>query len=290
MRATFFLLLLLVATPLLSAEERDTQPFQCTRCAQWNAPGTPFLLAPNSWYVGPEGLSSVLVDTGNGLLLIDAGLPQSAAPIATRIRQLGFDLKDLRWIANSHAHFDHAGGIAALARWSGATVLASARGVEALASGAVPADDPQAGYAPENGFPPVTRLRAVADGEELALGQLTLTAIYSAGHTPGSTSWSWPACDARTECVTVVYADSLTSVSSPEYRYLDHPDYLADFRRSIARVGALDCDIVVAAHPDAVSLFERRDSNRLRDADGCRRYAERAEASLQKRLAAEAGR
>ena len=108
---------LTLASLQVSAETGDTrsdiEPKVCSNCAEWNAPREPFLLAANTWYVGPGGLAAVLIDTGSGLLLIDAGLPQSAAQIATHIRQLGFDLAELRWILNSHAHYDHAGGLAA---------------------------------------------------------------------------------------------------------------------------------------------------------------------------------
>ncbi len=264
--------------------DADTRPFVCDACAGWNAPVEPFLLAPDTWYVGSAGLSAVLIDSGDGLVLLDGGLPQSAAPIATRIRRLGFDLADIKLIVNSHAHFDHAGGIAALARWSGARVVGSTRGVEALRSGQVPADDPQAGYAPQNGFPPVPQATAVGDGETLQIGRLRLTAHYTPGHAPGSTSWHWPACDARGDCIDLVYADSLSAVSSPDFRFIDHPQQLDALRASIAKVERLRCDLVISTHPEAVDLFGRRQRGELVAADGCRRYAQGALRGVEARL------
>ena len=281
------LTMLLDVAAAAEPEHADTRPFECSNCDGWNAEQAPFPLAGNSWYVGPKGLASVLIDSGEGLILIDGGLPQSALPIAERIGQLGFEIGQVRWILNSHAHFDHAGGIAALARLSGAEVLASERGAEALRAGAVPADDPQAGYAPDNQFPPVANVRAVADGVPLTLGKLQITPIYTTGHTPGSTSWHWQSCDHQQHCLTLFYADSLTAVSSPEYRYSDHLNYLDQFRDSIARVAESRCDLIIAAHPGFVQLFERHREGKLIDAEGCRRYAEAAQAGLVRRVGQE---
>ncbi|MCX7515150.1 MBL fold metallo-hydrolase [Frateuria hangzhouensis] len=104
---------------------------------QWNAPQQPFRIYGNTWYVGPHGLSAILVDTGQGLALFDGGLPASASVIEANVRTLGFQVSEIKWILNSHAHPDHAGGIAALQRDSGAQVLASVAGVRRW-RGAVP--------------------------------------------------------------------------------------------------------------------------------------------------------
>lgn len=266
----------------------DPEHRDCAACAQWSAPVDPFLLAPNTWYVGSAGLSAVLIDSGAGLVLIDGGLPQSAAAIATAMRRLGFAPHQLRFILNSHAHFDHAGGIAALARWSGARVLASQPGAAALRRGDVDADDPQAGFGEFNRFPPVPQAEGLADGGSLSLGSLNITLHHTPGHTPGGASWSWQACDANGGCLDVVYADSLTAVAAPGYRFLDHPEPVAALRASIQRVAGLDCDVIVAAHPGFVELFERRERGSLVEADGCRRYAEAALRRLEQRLASEA--
>ncbi|MDE2280734.1 MAG: MBL fold metallo-hydrolase, partial [Xanthomonadaceae bacterium] len=103
--------------------------------SQWNAPQTPFRIYGNTWYVGPHGLTSLLVDTGHGLALFDGDLPESAPLIEAHIRALGFRLRDVKWILNSHPHADHAGGIAALQAASGAQVLSSAAGARELALG-----------------------------------------------------------------------------------------------------------------------------------------------------------
>lgn len=284
------LLALLLPTSLSLAAESlpaDLEPKQCSSCAAWNEPVDPFLLAPNTWYVGSRGLSAVLIDSGDGLVLLDGGLPQSAPAIATSIRRLGYRVEDLRFILNSHAHFDHAGGIAALARWSGAEVLASESGATALRRGDVDADDAQAGFGDFNRFPPLPAARGLGDGEVLLLGSLDLTIHYTPGHTPGSASYSWPACDAKGECQTVVYADSVTAVSAPGYRFSERPTLVNQFNQSIARLGDLACDVVVSTHPEFTDLFGRRDRAALLDPEGCRRYADQSAERLSKRLASE---
>ena len=260
---------------------------ECNQCSRWNAEQAPIRLAPNTWYVGPRGLSSVLISTEDGLILIDGGLPQSAAQIATHIRQLGFDPRQIRYLLNSHAHFDHAGGLAALAALSGATVVSSPDGLAALRSGLASADDPQAGFGAKAAFPPLSAnqpTRSMAQGEVLSLGGTELIAEYTPGHAPGGMSWRWRACDANQACVNVVYADSLNAVSTPDYRFSDHPQVLASLTASIERVAGFDCDLLISVHPEQSQLFERADTQRLIDPAACRHYAEQAAQALARRL------
>jgi metallo-beta-lactamase class B len=272
-------------------------PKQCASCAAWNKPQQPFRLFGDSWFVGTEGLSSVLIDSGDGLVLLDGGLPESAPLIAANIRQLGFRLEDIRYIATSHAHYDHAGGVAALARASGAQVLASARSAEALRAGDVPADDPQADFGSKaNSFPKVENIRIVADGEALKLGTLVLTAHYTPGHTPGATSWSWQSCQERT-CRSLVYVDSLNPVSDEVFRFSGgngRPSIADAFAHSIGKVEKLPCDLLVSVHPDNTQMAEKlaaraagTQPDPLLDAGACRRYAARAREKLAARLAEE---
>ncbi|MBT8086918.1 MAG: MBL fold metallo-hydrolase, partial [Gammaproteobacteria bacterium] len=88
----------------------------CDNCERWNEAQDPFRIHGNTWYVGTQGLTSLLVESDDGLILIDGGLPQSASLIDANIRKLGFETRDIKAILLSHAHFDHAGGVAALQR------------------------------------------------------------------------------------------------------------------------------------------------------------------------------
>ncbi|MGH8311080.1 MAG: metallo-beta-lactamase, partial [Steroidobacteraceae bacterium] len=154
---------------------------KCPDCQAWNNPAAPFAIFGNTHYVGTRGLSSILVTSNTGHVPIDGGLAQSAPHIAANIRKLGFRVEDVKLILNSHVHFDHAGGIAALQRMSGAQVAASARSAAVLRTGVPALDDPQHGaIAP---IETVSDVRIVADGAVVRVGDLALTMRATPGHT-----------------------------------------------------------------------------------------------------------
>ena len=270
------------------------KPKVCDSCDQWNGRRAPFRIFGNTYFVGVEGLSSILITSDNGHILVDGGLPQSAPLIDENIRALGFRLQDVRLIAASHEHYDHAGGVAALQRASGAPVAASPAGARVLKAGRPNSDDPQFGFGPEAmGFPPVATVREVGDGERLRVNDLAITAHHTPAHTPGSTSWTWRSCEGS-RCLNVVYADSLNAVSSAEYRFSAHDAVVKRFRQSIAAIRALPCDILLSVHPEFSNTFEklkRREENAASDPfvdkAACRAYADSASKSLDRRLAAE---
>ena len=166
--------LAVLSNPQIRAPFKSDPPGMCTRCPEWNAPLDPFRVFGNTYYVGTAGLSSVLITSDRGHILLDGGLPQSAEEIDRHIRRLGFRTEDVRLIVNSHTHFDHAGGIHALQHASRATVAASPSGARALKQGGPTSDDPQYGFHGE--FPRVPKVRAVRDGETLRVGTLAITA------------------------------------------------------------------------------------------------------------------
>ncbi|MFT4047692.1 MAG: subclass B3 metallo-beta-lactamase [Solimonas sp.] len=268
----------------------------CDVCGQWNEPVDPFRLYGNTFYVGAKGVSSVLVTSPEGHILIDGGLPESAPLIAQNIVELGFKFEDVKIIVNSHAHFDHAGGIAELARESGAQVVTSPWSAMVLRSGGqFSAGDPQAGTLPR--YPTWTHPQTVVDGGEITLGPLRLTAHYTGGHTPGGTTWTWQSCDNNNHCLNMVYADSLTPEAAPGFRFTGNKTYrtvLADFEHSFQTIDALPCDILMTPHPDASALWVRREAqeegggvNPYIDPDACHNYVAIARLALQKRLAQE---
>ncbi len=286
---------LLLAAALATAPHADLVPIDCGSCAAWNEAQAPFRLHGDSWYVGSKGLSAVLIATPEGLVLIDGGLPQTAPLIAANIQSLGFRLSDVRYLLNSHPHWDHAGGLAALQRMTGAPVVASSAGAAAMRRGNSPHGDPQAGFGEKaNAYPPIPVIQTIADGGTLTLGGTTFTMHATPGHVDGGTTWHWRSC-AGDDCRDLVFADSLSAVSAPDYHFSDHPDQVAALRESIAKVAALSCDLVVSAHPSASGLMEKlakREAdpsvNALLDPQSCKRYAEGGASGLEKRLAAEA--
>lgn len=258
----------------------------------WSEAQAPYRIHGNTWNVGSRGLAAILVTSDAGHVLIDAPLAQNVELIEANVRALGFRVEDIRVILNTHAHFDHAGGMARLARDSGAEVRASVAGARALRSGGDDPDDPQHGSADR--YAPVQVAATLADGEVVRVGDLALTAHLTPGHTPGSTSWTWRSCE-QEQCLDIVYADSLTALSAGGYRYSDpaHPARLAGFRRGLAVVAGLPCDILVTPHPEA-SGFDQRLARRegghadaLVDRSACRRYAEEAGKRLDARIETE---
>lgn len=243
----------------------------------WTAAQTPFRIYGNTWYVGPHGLGVFLVTAHTGDVLVDGGVPGEAPLIEANLRALGIRLRDIKWILNSHAHSDHAGGIAQLARDTGAQVIANAADAPLLERGGH--GDPQ--YGDRFPFPPVRVARTVTDGERLHLGDLVLTAHATPGHTQGNTSWTWTSCQDK-RCLHMVDVGSL---SAPGYKLVGNPNdpsIVRDFEHSFAVVAALPCDIPLAPHPGMVDFWarvdrrEHGDANALVDPAGCRAYAEDA--------------
>ena len=266
----------------------------CSKCAEWNVSQQPFRVYGNTYYVGVHGLSSILITSPEGHVLIDGDIAASAPKIAANIQALGFRVKDVKLILNSHVHYDHAGGIAQLQKLSGAEVAASPFTAHVLKTGMSGPDDPQYGTLPP--IKPVAKVKVLQDGAVLHVGPLALTAHFTPGHTPGGTSWTWKSCD-QDRCLNIAYVDSLSAISAPNFRFSEnktYPQARADFEKSFAKVAALPCDILLTPHPDTSDLWDRLakrdqgDANALIDAGMCKQLAQSAKSDFDKRLAKEA--
>ncbi|TZF90604.1 subclass B3 metallo-beta-lactamase [Cognatilysobacter lacus] len=266
-------------------------PNRCADDAGWNDPAVPRHIYGNTWYVGTCGISALLVTSKDGHVLLDAGTGEAATQVEASIRALGFRVEDIRAIVNSHAHLDHAGGLARLQRDSGAPVYARAAAVSVLSTGVADRSDPQ--QLSLESFAAVAHVQAIADDGHVRVGAIDLAAHATPGHTAGSTSWTWRECE-KGRCVDMAYVDSLTAMTDDEFRYSDevaHPGTLADFRAGLTRVAALPCDVLVTPHPSLSDMWSRiapESSKPLVDPAACRDYAQWANARLDARLAKEA--
>jgi metallo-beta-lactamase class B len=257
----------------------------CKDWDEYDKPAPPVRIFGNTYIVGTCGVSAILITGTDGDILIDGGTEKDANLIAANITRLGFRLTDIKYLLHSHEHFDHVGGIAQLQRLTGAQLIASPAAAGVLNSGTASVDDPQSGINPP--FPAAHVDRIVHDGEQVRLGNLVLTAITTPGHTPGALTWHWGSCQGGV-CRQIVYADSLTPVSSDTYRFTDHPAYLAAYRASFPKVAALDCDILLTPHPSASHMIDRLAGREpLENENACRDYAAALGKKLDERLAKE---
>lgn len=260
-------------------------PTPCAEDAGWSDPTTPRHVFGNTWFVGTCSISAILVTSPDGHVLIDAATAEAVPAIIANIRAAGFLVEDIRTILVTHEHNDHVGGVAGLQQASGARVLARAVAAEALKAGRSDRRDPQ--FEITEAFPPVANVGTLVDGEDVTLGALRFRHLPNTGHTAGGSGWAWRSCEGAT-CRDIVFPDSNSAISDKRYRYTDHPEHVAAFRRGQALVAAQPCDILITTHVQSSDLLARLDGKQpLIDAGACKAYAERGLAGLDKRLADE---
>ena len=264
-------------------------PYFAARCKEnddWDKPAPPVRIHGNTYLVGTCGISAILITGSDGHILIDGGTEAGGELIAQNIRALKFKPSDIKILLHSHEHVDHVGGIARLQQLTGAQLAASAGAAAVFRTGTATADDPQVGMHPP--FPAARVDRILKDGDTVRLGNLMLTATATPGHTPGALSWSWVSCDGGV-CRSIVYADSLNPISRDDYRFSDRPPYIAAFRAGLAKLAALDCDILLTPHPSASNMINRMAGKApLENREACRDYAALKTKALDDRLASEA--
>jgi len=233
-----------------------------TQPAAWTEPTKPFKILDNIYYVGTRGLASYLVVSDRGAILLDGTLAKNAGHIEKNIRTLGFELKDVKIILNSHAHFDHAAGIAKLKQDTGAQVMAMEGDRSALENGRHEGDT---NYGRAT-FPAVKVDRALKDGDIVAVGNVTMVAIATPGHTKGCTTWSTTAMDNGVKR-RVVFPCSITVAGNILVGNKNYPGIVDDFRKSFERMSSLEADVVLPAHPEFANVFERKAKQEAGDRD-----------------------
>jgi len=210
-------------------------------------------------------------------VLLDGGIPQAADLVLGNVRKLGFPIRKIRWILVSHEHFDHAGAVAEIQHRTGARVIAGPNQAVMLRSGLPEPTDPQAPMLLKEPMKPV----------KVAKTQPHFTAWANPAHSPGSTSWTWRQCQG-TECRTIAYADSTSTISADGYRFTDNPERVKAVRRGLAVIASLPCEIIITPHPSASDLFPRLSGTQpLVKPDACAAYAAAAGQRFAERLARE---
>ena len=202
------------------------QPAQAQR-ERWSEPAEPFRVIGNIHYVGSKGLSSYLITTPEGHILLDTGVNEMHDVIRTNIEKLGFAVEDVKFMVSSHAHFDHIGGHAAMKRATGAQVVALGGDAVALESGQ---DNSAIGAA---GWEPVEVDRVVEDGDTLTLGGTTLRAVWTGGHTQGATMWMTTVQEDGQTYTVAFRGGEIPNAGAPLVDNPRHPTVVEDTQRTL---------------------------------------------------------
>jgi metallo-beta-lactamase class B len=268
-------------------------------------PAEPFAIAPDLFYVGSSDIAVFALRTDEGLVLIDGGYGATGRAVPAKLRQLGLDVRDVRLLLNTHAHFDHAAGLAFLQETTGAPLHVSEAEAELMESGGRTdfsriirrrSFEPVAvtPFAPPGGEAP----RHLRDGDVVRLGQYALTAHLTPGHTKGCTSWSFDIdMDARADVEDLRRAVIFCSLNLLPFYRLDGASYREmprDFAATFASLEGLRCDVLLVNHGRLFDLARKRDAllanaaraarNPFDDPSDCRRYVETQERRFTRRL------
>lgn len=243
---------ILIATALLLLSSLSLLAQKNEQDRSWNQPVEPFKIIGNVYYVGASDIASYLITTPKGHILIDGGFSETVPLIQANVAKLGFKLTDVKYILNSHAHYDHAAGIAELKRLTGAQFLASKKDAPLFKAGGL--NDPN--YGDRFPFEAVEPDSTFDDGKKVKLGGTTMLANVTSGHTPGCTSWTTTARENNVN-YNVMF---LCSISAPGYTLIDNPKYpniISDYTATFKRLEKMNIDVFLSSHGQAFGLTEK---------------------------------
>ena len=238
---------LICAVAVLSAAMVSPSPYGAAeRGERVQAAGEaaePFRVIGNIYYVGGQ-YGSYLITTPEGHILHDTGTADMHTLIVSNVEKLGFDVRDIRIIISSHAHWDHVEGHAAMKRVTGAQVVALGGDAVALQSGqdnsAIGARD----------FEPVTVDRVIEDGDTVTLGGTTLRALWTGGHTQGATMWMTTAREGGDTYSVAFRGGEIPNQGAQLFDNPRHPTVVADTQRTLRRLKELEPpDLFLHNHP-----------------------------------------
>ena len=222
---------------------------------EWTRPFPPFRIIGNIYWVGSYDLSTYLITTPQGHILINTGIGDTAQKIKASVEQLGITLRDVRILTATHGHWDHVAGMADLQKMTGATVVTSELDKELLESGGKA--DFRWGDTPSARFDPVRVDRTFKDGETISLGGTSLTLHLHPGHTKGATSFT---TDVRENGKTYrVIIANLGSIN-PGVRVTGMPGYPGieqDYARTFRAQKAMTIDVFLASHASQFGLHAK---------------------------------
>lgn len=281
MRFKFVFILFAFALPGLQAVPAD-----------WTTPLTPFKISGNLYYVGSRDLAAFLVATPKGNILINANLESSPALIRRSVEQLGFRWNDTKILLSSQAHYDHAAGAAEVVRETHAQYMVMEGDVDVIETGGATDFDPTLSH-----FPKAHVDRTLHDNEVLTLGETSITAHKTAGHTRGCTTWTMTTHEGgKTLNVVIVggwAANPGVRLVAGQGKPAAYSGIAEDFDHTFAVLAALPCDIFLGAHGgyfDMLSKLSRvpkQGSSVWIDPEGYRRAVTGHATAYRKELALE---
>ena len=222
---------------------------------EWTRPFPPFKLIANIYWVGSYDLSTYLITTPAGNILINTGVGDTAQRIKASVEQLGFKMADTKILTATHGHYDHVAGLAALKRMTGARVLVSEPDKVLLESGGKA--DFRFGNTPGAQFEPVQVDGTFKDGETISLGGTTLVAHRHAGHTQGATSFTLNVQEGgKTYRVIIANMGSINpgvTVSG----MANYPAITQDYARTFLSQKDMKIDVWLASHASQFKLHEK---------------------------------
>ncbi len=223
----------------------------------WEEPAEPLKILGPIYFVGTRGLGIWLITTSQGHILINSGMASGGPMVEASIRKLGFRPEDIKILLTNHAHFDHVGGHAYLKTLSHAQVAMMAEDVEDMQTGGK-ANFFYGKDVDAMGFDPVTVDRVLRDGDAIKLGDVALSAVLTAGHTKGTTTFVANVVDGG-RIYTVVFPDG-TGVN-PGYSVAKDPSYPGigdDYRRTLHTLEMLKPDVWLAPHLERFDFVGKR--------------------------------
>jgi len=216
-----------------------------------NAPFPPHRIADNLYYVGSKGLASYLIVTRQGDILINSGYAATVPVIVGNILKLGYKPADVKILLNSHAHGDHVEGMASLKELTGAQVFVMEGDDQVMAKGG------EGQYFYHDHWQPVKVARVLHDGDTVTLGDATLTAHLTPGHTRGCTTWTMQAKDHGKTYDVVILGSANVNPGFQLVNNRDYPEIADDYARTFRVLKSLHCDIFLGAHGAYYNLEEK---------------------------------
>jgi metallo-beta-lactamase class B len=242
----------------------------------------------NIYYVGSTDISSHVISTKAGLILLDTGTTQMVPVIRANVEKLGFRVEDIKIILSSHAHWDHVEGHAAMQALTGAQVVALGEDATAIANGV---DNSALGA---QGWRPVKVDRILKDGESVTLGGVTMQAHLTPGHTKGCTTWTMTVQEGSRSYLVVFVGGISVNEGVKLVGNTRHPNIIDDYARTFRVLKDLHADVFLAQHPNIYGMAEKLQrlkaggsANPFIDPQGYQRAISEAEGRYVKQLAAE---